>query len=153
MTLRVERDPAWWTAVATHPVVMPMIGGVFTVDQIAALVSQPKILPLASEHGGFWFVAIDSFMRVRELHSLFTPEGWGREVHRAAKEAFEQVFTEGCDLVVTHQIRDNSRSAPPKSFGFRPLGEFAPSMLGDVKTWQLTHEAWLDSPGRRRGCH
>lgn len=151
--LREERDAFWWWGIATHPEVETLLGVRFEVAQIAGIVERANVLPLASEHGGFWFVTIDSLGRVAELHTLYKPEGWGREVHGAAKAAFNQMFAGACEMIVTQQMRDNPRSQPPKSFGFRPLGDFTPSHLGDTKTWILTREAWAASPGGRSSCH
>lgn len=152
MSIREERSAAFWHGIASHPEVSEVLG-VFSFDQIAAVVGRHNVTPLASEHGGFWFVAIDSFARVCELHTLFTREGWGREVHGAAKAAFNHMFAGPCDLIVTSQMRDNPRSQPPRSFGFRQVGEYGPTHLGDARTWVLTREAWAASPGGRTSCH
>lgn len=152
MSLRVERDPQFWLEVASHPAVAGLMGVSTNFAALAQIVGNPAILPLAAEHGGFLFVQRDSLGRVLELHTLFTPEGWGREVHGAAKEAFSRVFRDA-DLVFTAQMEANSRSQPPRSFGFRPIGEFVPTSFGSARTWILTGDAWKASPGARSQCH
>lgn len=118
---------------------------------IGALVAHPLVTPLRAEHGGFLFIRLDPLGRVLELHTLFTPEGWGREVHRAAKAAFDRVFTEGGQMVVTSEVEDNRRSQPPRSFGFATAGDFEPTpYAARFRTWFLTREAWEGSPARRR---
>lgn len=150
--IRVERDPEFWTQIAQHPVVAGLLGH-FTSAQIADVIALPTVLPLAAEHGGFLFSGIDSASRVAELHTLFAPEGWGREVHQAAKEAFDHVFGVGVDMVLTYEMAGNAHSRPPRSFGFRPMSEMKATPYGDGRLWMLSHEAWLASPGRRRTCH
>lgn len=150
--IRVERDPRFWFDVVSHPDVAALLGTT-TFEQIAVLVETPGVTPLASEHGGFFFKACDSFGRVCELHTAFTPQGWGREVHDAALEAFGRIFFEdGFQVVVTYEQETNRRSKPPVSFGFEPLGAFEPSPFGSVRSWLLTRSAFMTSPAGRRRC-
>lgn len=145
-----NRDPAFWVGVASHPEVAKTLHGA-TPQQVADLAVLERTLPLASEHGGFLFVQLDSLGRLYELHTLFTPEGWGREVNRAGKDALQIVF-KTAQAVTTYETAD-WRSRPPKSFGFRPCGAFAPSPYGDLRTWIVTKDAWEASPaGRSRQC-
>lgn len=148
--IREERDPAFWVKVASHPQVRETLFGVAPED-LAGHIGHPEMLPLASEHGGFLFAKVGSLDGVRELHTLFTPEGWGREVHRAGKEALEVVFG-SCDLVTTFEVLSNPRSRPPKTFGFQPASDERPSPFGPIRTWVLTRHAWEASPARRRSC-
>jgi len=105
-------------------------------------------IALRAEHGGFIFLQSDSFGRAYELHTLFTPEGWGREAFQAAREAFDYIF-ERADLVVTHET-DHPQSRPPKTFRFTRLGERHDTPNGAVRLWMLTRDAWLNSPARSR---
>jgi hypothetical protein len=146
--IREERDPAFWVRVASHPQVRETLFGL-DPEEIAPVISSPDVLPLASEHGGFLFGKVGSLDAIRELHTLFTPEGWGREVHSAGKAALQIVFGV-CDLVTTFEVLSNPRSRPPKSFGFQPASEARSSAFGPVKTWLLTKDAWEQSPARRR---
>jgi hypothetical protein len=139
--------------VAEHAEVAPHVFlGNAAVD-LAPLITHPAVLPLASEHGGFVFVQLDQIGRVRELHTLYTPEGWGREVLMAAKLAFDQVFATGCQVVTTYEVEGWWRSRPPKSFGFERAGDFraVPGIGAALSTWILTVAAWETSPARRRG--
>ena len=150
--IREERDPAFWSAIAAHPAVAPHMllnGG--TVD-MAQVVSLPTVLPLAAKHGGFLFAQLDNIGRIYELHTLFTPDGWGREVLQAAKQAFARVFAQGAQLVTTYEVEGWWRSRPPKSFGFLRAGDFraVPELGAALSTWVLTSDAWDNSPARRR---
>lgn len=146
----VDRDPAFWREVAGHPEVAPHVSLGQDFD-IGAMVTHPLVTPLRAEHGGFIFIALDPLARVLELHTLFTPEGWGREVHAAAKAAFDHVFDGGVQLVVTSEVEGNRRSQPPRSFRFAPAGDFAATPYGPrFRSWFLTHAAWEGSPARRR---
>lgn len=155
MTLRVEMAAEFWFDVLSDPVVTQMMGYSVTLDGLCATLAKGNVLPLAAQHGGFWFIHLDPFQRVCELHTMFTPAGWGREVHGAAKEAFTKVFTETpCVMVITHEMRANPKSQPPRSFGFEPVGDFAPTFdgFGEARTWVLTYEHWFGSPAGRRQC-
>jgi len=118
---------------------------------IDALVRHPAVIPLAAEHGGFLFCQIDAVGFVRELHTLFTPEGWGREVLAAAKQAFDAVFAGACQMVTTTEVAGWWRSRPPRSFGFRKSADFAPCPpFGDFALWSLSKADWTVSPAARR---
>lgn len=145
----VEDRSDWWREIADHPEVKPHICLGSELD-VMAVVTHPSVLPLRSEHGGFLFAGLDGLGRVYELHTLFTPEGWGREVLSSSKLAFNEIFGRGAQLVTTFEVEGWWRSRPPRSFGFRPLGGFAPSRLGSLQTWILTRDAWEASPARLR---
>lgn len=146
--IREERDPYFWKAVASHPDVLPFLFGA-TPENVADVATNPNCIPLASEHGGYLFTRIDGMGRVLELHSLFTPEGWGRETNRAGKAALEWVFADAC-MVVTYEVAGHRLSQPPKSFGFVPIEGFREGPFETVRTWILTREAWEASPARKR---
>lgn len=150
MDLLEDRDPAFWDRIATHPDVAPHVFLGLAEIGLAEIVSHPSVTPLRAEHGGFLFCRLDGLGRVQELHTLFTPEGWGREVLFAAKTAFALMFSRGCQVVTTYEVEGWKRSQPPKSFGFQPCGDFAPSHLGSLRTWILTANAWDQSPARKR---
>jgi hypothetical protein len=147
--IREDRDPVFWQGVATHPEVWPHISLGHSLD-LGAFVQRSTVTPLRAEHGGFLFVRLDALARVYELHTMFTPEGWGREVLLAAKEAFREMFHRGAQLISTFEVSGNWRSRPPKSFGFEPCGDFAPAFDHHLRTWALTQAAWDASPARRR---
>lgn len=150
--IREERSGAFWNAVASHPEVRDRITLGGPLSDLTAIVEHPSVLPLAAEHGGFIFLSRDVSARVFELHTLFTPEGWGREVTLAAREAFTAVFLRDAALVFTLEVEINRRSRPPLSHGWRPAGPFAfaPDLAANVRTWVLTQDAWNTSPVRRR---
>jgi hypothetical protein len=153
--VRIERDPAFWAQVLAHPEVARGAAFDQAID-IAAVVGNPAVLPLRAEHGGFLICALDAAGWVRELHSLFTPEGWGREVHAAAKAALSLCFDDGMQALATYEARSNPRSRPPRSFGFSSMGEFTPAgRLGprfaavEMRGWILTRRTWEASPAFR----
>lgn len=152
VTVRLERDPLFWAEIMQHPSVFALVGSP-TDAQVAEIVTRETIMPLASTHGGFLFARLDNLGRVVEMHTAFTPEGWGREANLALKESLNRVFAEGHQVVVTYETADNPRSLPPRSFGFTPAGEFGGSSLGMLRSWVLTCAAWRASPAYLRSCH
>jgi hypothetical protein len=147
--VRIERDPAFWTAVAAHPALRVMMGDADPA-LIGALAGRENVLPLASDHGGYLFIRQDALGFVAELHSLFTPEGWGREALIAGIEALGAVWLLGFQTVVTLEMRDNPRSRPPKSFGFVQAGDWREGPFGAARQWILTRAAWEASPTAKR---
>src|SRR6516225_9609510 len=131
--LRVERDPGFWQAVAAHPAVAPLIGGYLAPEALTAFVLRQDVLPLASVHGGYLFAARDPLGFACELHTLFTPEGWGREALEAAVIAFNAVFLAGYQIVFTFEQQANRRSQPPLSFGFRCAGDWRATPYGAMR--------------------
>lgn len=148
--IRVERDPGFWAKVGSHPMVAPHVTFGQVVDW--SFVDDERVLPLAAEHGGFLFFRADGPGFVWELHTMFTPEGWGNEVSRSAKAAFDHVFASGTQMVVTLEMQENRKSRPPKSFGWKPCGDFQMVNTLDQlgKSWFLTVDAWRASPAKRR---
>jgi hypothetical protein len=147
--IRIERDPAWWAAVAGHPALRAMMGGADPA-LIGALAGREGVLPLAAAHGGFLFIRQDALGLVAELHTLFTPEGWGREAFAAGVEALGAVWLLGFQAVVTLEMRDNPRGRPPRSFGFARCGDWRAVPTGEGRLWMLTTSAWETSPAARR---
>lgn len=147
--IRIERDPAWWVAVAAHPAVKVSLLGL-APEAVGALCQRADMLPLAAAHGGFLFAAIDALGFMVELHTLFTPEGWGREAASAGKLALEAVFADGRRLVTTFEVAGQPRSRPPLSFGFAPAGAWRDTPIGPLRLWSLSAAAWDASPARRR---
>lgn len=141
-----SRDVAFWREIVGHPDVAHVTFGL--PFDIAGLVEHESVTPLASENGGFLFCRLDGLGRVFELHTMFRPEGRGREVSSAAKEAFAEMFARGARVITTYEVR--GWAAPPLSFGWKAAGDFSPTPLGDVRTWVLTLEGWEASPARRR---
>jgi hypothetical protein len=149
--IREERDPGFWNAVVEHPEVKPHV----TLGQdleLSEIVTHPGVVPLAAEHGGFLFVRLDGLGRVYELHTMFTPEGWGREVMLALATACERMFQTGAQLITTYEVEGNWRSRPPKTFRFEPCGDFAEagSLPARLRTWALSRLDWSTAPARQR---
>lgn len=152
--IREERDPAFWAQVANHPDVRDAVLLSGELPDLARVCADPLVYPWASAHGGFLFYQRDGLGRVFELHTMFTPDGWGREVAQAAREAFTALFLRGADLVFTLEVRDSPNSRPPLSHGWKEAGpfSFAPELAAEVRSWVLTRTAWDASPVRRRMC-
>jgi hypothetical protein len=149
--IRIERDPAFWTSIASHPAVKSGLLGLPPAT-IGALALKPDMLPLASEHGGFLFARLDALGFVCELHTLFTPEGWGREALVAGLWALGVVWALGYQTIVTFEARANAKSRPPRTFGFRQAGDWRATPVGELRMWTLTQTAWDASPARRFRC-
>lgn len=149
--IRIERDPAFWASIAENPAVAATLGAA-TPAQVGALARLPHFLPLASEHGGFLFGRMDPLGFTCELHSLFAPEGWGREALVAGVRSIGFVWALGYQLVTTFEVQGNSRSRPPKTFGFTMAGDWRETPLGTLRLWTLTQAAWNASPARRLKC-
>lgn len=154
--IRIERDPAFWRAVAEHPEVASRLGAAMTPEALTGFVGRDDVLPLASRHGGFLFVRQGPLGFTAELHTLFKPEGWGREALEAAVEAFNAVWLCGFQEITTFEHEANRRSRPPLSFGFKRAGDWRGTPWGSMRLWTLTLEAWRTSPAamrRRNPCH
>lgn len=149
--IREDRDAGFWTEIYEHPAVKPHVGLGHEID-MGAIVESLQVTPLRAEHGGFLFVRLDGLGRVYELHTMFTPEGWGREVLLSSKLAFAEMFSRGAQVITTYEVEGNKRSQPPLSFRFQPAGEFAhaPELNANLRTWILTRTAWDNSPARSR---
>jgi len=149
----INRDPAFWDSVAQHPQVAPHVFMGRATSSLAGLVEHPGVLPLASENGGVLFVGIDPLGMVREMHTMYKPEGWGREVALFGRKFIEEAF-KVCSLITTNEQEGHWRSLPPKSHGWVSSGEFREVGLSKrVRLWLLTREAWVASPvGRKMQC-
>ena len=145
------RDPTFWRAVYEHPEVRPHVGLGQDID-IEAIVADERVTLYRSTNGGYLFVRLDGHGIVVELHSLFTPEGWGRETTLALRMALAEVFAAGAQVVTTFEVAGNWRSRAPLSFGFQPAGPFAPvsHLSAELRSWVLTRVAWEASPVFRR---
>lgn len=147
--IRIERDPAFWTAIAEHPSVTPMLRGAAPAA-IGALARRRDFLPLAAEHGGFLLQRRDELGFAWELHTLFTPEGWGREAVLAGVEGLALMFGSTCRLIWTLEVKANPRSRPWKGLGFVQAGDWAETPLGELRPWILTKSSWAESRAAKR---
>lgn len=147
--IRVERDPAFWTAVAAHPDLAGLLGGL-DPERVGRLATRPEFLPLAAGHGGFLLQRRDELGFTWELHTLFTPGGRGREAVLAGVEALDLLFGSHACLISTCEVRANPRSRPWKGFGFQAAGGWAETPVGALRLWILTKAAWAESRAAKR---
>lgn len=151
MRLRLDRNPTFWRRIAAHPDVEPRVMQGAPLSQLDVLVQAAGTVPLAATHGGFIFVPDPLEMDVYDLHTMFSSDGWGREVAAAAREAFRYMFWRR-DMRTCRTLEQDGyyRSRPPLSHGWKPSSEFATTGIGSVRPWVLTREAWLASPVGKR---
>jgi hypothetical protein len=148
----MNRDVEFWDSVASHPAVAPSVFMGLEQTSTAPLVLDERNIPLASEHGGLIFVASDHLGFSMELHTLYTPEGWGREVTEHARQCFRDVM-KTVSLVTTFEQEGEKQTRPPLSYGWRPAGDYSEVGLPKrLKMWILTREAWLASPVGKKLC-
>ena len=145
MSIRVERDKEFWRKVLFHDDVKDTLLDL-SPDEFLECITSPVVTPLADIHGGFICARVGSTPLVQEFHTAFLPEGWGREVHNAAKEAIGYMFNNGVKLLITYEDKNNPRSRPPKSFGFET--DTGPN--NKYQLWFLSLGNWLASPAYRR---
>lgn len=145
------RDAAFWDRIAGHPEVAPHIFMGAQPVSLSVLFDQGAF-GLRSENGGCIFVPRDPLGMVLEMHTLFTPEGWGREVAKAGRGFMAHVF-ERASLVLTHEQDGHWRSRPPRSHGWIACGDFQDVGLPRrLRLWALTREAWMNSVVGRKSC-
>lgn len=149
----INRDVEFWDSVARHPEVAPNIFCGMDILSLSPLIDDERNKPFASEHGGVIFVSVDHLGMVWEMHTLYTPEGWGREIATNARIFASEIF-KAASMLITHEQEENWRTSPPKSHGWRPAGEYKDVGLPKrLKLWTLTREAWVASPvGRKMQC-
>ncbi len=147
--VRVERNASFWEGVAAHPALAGALMGL-SPSAVGAIAGRPDVLPIAAEHGGFLFARADDLGFVAELHSLFTPQGWGREVLTAGVEALNLVWLCGFQLVTTLEVHSNPKSRPPRTFGFIIAGDWRETPFGSLRLWTLSRAAWEASPAAQR---
>jgi len=147
--IRIERDPAFWSTVAGYPACAQALMGA-KPDGVGMLAQQDDVLPIAAVHGGFLLRRLDPLGMIAELHTLFTPEGWGREVVLAGIAAIGVVWACGFQTIVTLEMRSNPRSRPARTFGFQRCGDWKSTPWGDARHWLVTRESWNTSPAAHR---
>lgn len=147
------RDVEFWDEVATHPEVAPHVFMGLEPCSTAPLVQMVGAIPFASENGGLIFAPMDAHGMIYELHTLYKPEGWGREVAMFAKQCFDKVFSTA-SLVVTHEQEGSPHTRPPLSYGWKSCGEYCYTDLPKkLRLWSLTREDFYASPvGRKLRC-
>lgn len=148
----IERDYLFWDSVASHEAVAPHIFMGTEPFSLKEMVQRTTTLPLRSEHGGVLLVGLDGFGLVREMHTMYTPEGWGREVARNGKLFMVEAFRT-TEVLFTHEQEDNWRSRPPKSHGWVSVGDLKSVGLSKrLRLWMLTRDNFYSSPVGRKLC-
>lgn len=148
----IQRDVAFWDDVASHEAVAPRIFMGLPQATLAPLVDNPDAFPLASINGGAIFVPVDPLGFAYEMHTMYKPEGWGREVHAHAKKCFKFMF-ERASLLVTHEQEGEQGTSPPKSFGWAVAGAYKDVGLPRrLRLWVLTPQMWTASVVGRKQC-
>lgn len=146
----INRDVDFWDGVAQHPEVAPHIFMGQPIVSLAPLIEDKRNLPYASANGGCIFVKMDHLGLLVEMHTLYRPEGWGREVAINGKRFIHDVMKTAA-LITTHEQEGNWRSSPPKSHGWKPItGYCSVGLQNRLRLWMLTREAWLASPVGRK---
>ncbi len=90
MVLRRVMDAAVLNRVSNPPSVRPWLGGEGKVDW-SPIVEHAGNVALVNEHGGWVFQQL--MPGLYEAHSQFLPEGRGRPMFEAAREAIRYLFT------------------------------------------------------------
>lgn len=149
----INPDPVFWDGVASHPQVSPHVFMDREPESLAPLLEMQGVIPMASENGGILFMTRDPLGMVYEMHTMYKPEGWGREVAKAAKTFMHEMF-KTASVLVTQEQEGNWRSCPPKSHGWQIAGDYCNVGLSKrLRMWVLTKQAWMASPvGRKMQC-
>ena len=145
--MRIERDPAFWTAIAAAPECAGALMGM-APETIGALAANPAVFPLASAHGGVLFARLDAFGFAFEVHTLFTREGWGARRSTPASAPWGSCCATARPLILTYEVDGAPRSKPPRRMGFVPAADWRGTPVGRLRPWVLTKEAWEAAPAR-----
>lgn len=146
------RDTQWWDSIANHPEVAPHVFMGLDPVSLGPLVENPKNQPMRSENGGIILICIDGFGLVKEMHTLYNPAGWGREVAANGKLFMREAF-KTANVIFTHEQEGNWRSRPPRSHGWKESGDYTDVDLPKrLKLWMLTRDAFYSSPVGRKLC-
>lgn len=146
----IRRDVAFWDRIASLPEVAPHIFLGKGPQSLGPVIENPAVRPYASENGGLIFSPADDHGFVMDLHTLYAPEGWGREVAKFSKLAFADIFRTA-SLILTHEQEGYWRSRPPRSHGWQACGDYTDcGFPRRLKLWSLSREAWNASPIGRK---
>lgn len=149
----INRDVQFWDSIASHAEVAPFVFMGAPVQSLDILISDEKNEPFASKNGGVLFVKTDHLGSIYEMHTMFRPEGWGREVAVTGAKALHHIFSKAL-LVFTYEQEGHWQSRPPKSHRWKSSGAFVDQGLSKkLKLWYLTRDDWLSSPvGKKIRC-
>jgi hypothetical protein len=68
----------------------------------------------------------------------------------AGIEALNALWICGYQVLVTFEMQANSKSRPPRTFGFSQAGDWRETPIGAARMWVLTRAAWDASPAAKR---
>lgn len=113
-------DATLLNTVANDPTVRPWLGGDGPIN-LAPLLADPTTLAIVTPHGGIIAVPLDEHRY--EAHSLFLPEGRGREAIVATRAALDFLFsTSAATELVTKVTTDNKAArGMARLMGFLPV--------------------------------
>lgn len=113
-------DATHLNAVANDPDVRPDLGGEGALDLTPA-VSDPANVTVVTAHGGF--IAVAAGAGRYEIHSLFRPDGRGRESIRAMRAGLDYLFaaTDATELVTKVPQVNLAARGLARLAGFSPL--------------------------------
>ena len=149
----INRSADFWDSVAFDPDVAPFVFMDAPRQSLSVLVGDESNEPFASDNGGVLFVKTDHLGSIYEMHTMFRPEGWGREVAITGAKALHHIFSKAL-LVFTYEQEGHWQSRPPKSHRWKSSGEFIDQGLSKrLKLWYLTRDDFLSSPvGKKSLC-
>lgn len=137
-------------ALANHPDVRPWLLGADGPLDLTRLVENPAVVCLEAEHGAFLLVPIQP--TVYELHTMWLPEGRGKEFFGHAAEMFRYIFTRTDCLEVVTKVPDGNRAAAVAAsrVGFRQRFHRAGISFRSlsIESWALSDEACLEEGER-----
>lgn len=149
----INRDVQFWDSISSHVEVAPFVFMGVPVQSLDVLIVNENNEPFASKNGGVLFVKTDHLGSIYEMHTMFRPEGWGREVAVTGAKALHHIFSKAL-LVFTYEQEGHWQSRPPKSHRWKSSGDFVDQGLSKrLKLWYLTRDDWLSSPvGKKIRC-
>lgn len=113
MTIARTMDATYLNGVANHPEVRPFLGGGPAVLDLQPVLSAPQnvaLQALGPEPFGGWVFHM-MMPGVYEAHTLFPPEGRGRRLFAASREALRWMFTETDALELVTKCPDDNPGA------------------------------------------
>ncbi len=131
--------------VANHPDVRPFLGGDGPID-LSAGFADPVNLAFNSPHGAMFCRAIGD--GVYDIHSLFLPEGQGKEAHETMRAVAAYMFTktDGIEGRTIVPVENRAAAIAARREGFRPLFSTRILWTGGVKVdaevFSLSIDSW-----------
>lgn len=123
-TVARTMDARHYNSVANHPTVRAWLGGDGASDApivLDSVLENPANVALATGHGGFIAVALGSGRY--DVHSMFLPEGRGREATDAQRDAVAYMFsaTDATELRTTVPTTNQAAGLFARRAGFELL--------------------------------